>query len=125
MNRAGQQSRSPAERGQAPCGYPCTTSRLPHHTHIIVVAHVHPTVKHNILPRNRHEDTAAPHILASPWTNRKPDQTLLGTSGHFKGQAFKGLHTVQEPLPTSDAGKGLQPSFQASRSVSRWDLTWP
>lgn len=72
--------------------------RLPHHTHIIVVAHVHPTVKHNILPRNRHEDTAAPHILASPWTNRKRDQTPLATFGHFKGHAFRGLYTLYKSL---------------------------
>lgn len=98
MKRAGQQSRSPAERGQAPCRYPCTPFRLPHHTHIIVVAHVHPTVKHNILPRNRHEDTAAPHILASPWTNRKRDQTPLATFGHFKGHAFRGLYTLYKSL---------------------------
>lgn len=58
--------------GKARYLYP--TFRLLHHTHIIVVAHVHPTVKHYVFPGNRHKDTAAPHILASSWMEAKTDK---------------------------------------------------
>lgn len=43
-------------RTDKPCAPPCRT-------HVIVVAHVHPAVQHHVLPRDGHQDAAAPHVL--------------------------------------------------------------
>lgn len=45
---------------------PTGTSEQPTHgTHVIVEAHVHPTVQHDVLSANGDQDAASAHILAS------------------------------------------------------------
>lgn len=47
------------------------TGAGPGDTHIIVVAHVHPTVQHHVLASDGHQDAAPAHVLASTWTPEK------------------------------------------------------
>lgn len=65
------------------------TGAGPGDTHIIVVAHVHPTVQHHVLASNGHQDAAPAHVLPGTWTPGKHQKNISKIPAKHQGNTRK------------------------------------